>query len=155
MSATSEVAMTLPLFIQAVDRVVAAADGLDAEALNWQPTPDASTLSALGLHVLGMARENVLTHICGIAESHRVRAVEFSPSAETGESLARHWAELRSEIEAVLEALPAGALSTIRVHQTFGEVPARELLLRMVNHAYEHAGQAELTRQLLDAQRAG
>ena len=155
MSQHSELETARRLFVVAVDRVVAAAEGLDAATLNWQPTVEASTLSALCLHVLGMTRENVLTHICRVAESHRVRAEEFSPSAETGASIAARWTSLRPEIEAALMALPPERLDDLRVHQTFGEVPARELLQRMVNHAYEHAGQAELTRQLFEAHRAG
>ena len=155
MAQDSELQTAGRLLVIAVDRVIAAAGSLDAAALNWEPIPGASTLSALCLHVLGMTRENVLTHICRVAESHRVRAEEFSPSAETGESLAARWASLRPEVEGALGAQPPERLDDLRVHQTWGEVPARELLHRMVNHAYEHAGQAELTRQLLEAHRAG
>jgi hypothetical protein len=153
--ATPEVSTALKLFVLAVDRVFAAADGLDAPALNWRPAEDASPLSALGLHVIGMTRENVMTTICRLEDSDRVRAVEFSSTTETGASLAARWAALRPQIEAALAALPAGDLELPRVHHTWGEVSVREILLRMVTHAYEHAGQAELTRQLFEAQRAG
>ena len=154
MAAVPEVENALKIFVIAVDRVVAAAAGLDAPALNWTPAPDASSLSALGLHVIGMTRENVLTTICRLDESHRVRAQEFAPGEETGDTLAARWAALRPRVEEALAALPAGDLDLPLVHHTWGEVPLREVLLRMVTHAYEHAGQAELTRQLLDAQRA-
>ena len=151
MSANPEVATAQMLLVAAVDRVVGAAHGLDTEALNWRPLPAASSLSALGLHVIGMTQENVMTHICRVRISDRVRAREFEPGRETGASLAARWAVLRPDVEAALEAFPAVELSALRNHQTFGEVPARELLQRLVAHAYEHAAHAELTRQLLDA----
>lgn len=154
MPAAPEVAVATQLLVDAVDRIIAAAEGLDAEALNWSPAAGASSLSALSLHVLGVTRENVLTYICRVATSERVRAREFEPSAETGTTLAARWRELRPEVEAALEALPAEDLGAPRTHHAFGDLPARELLQRMVTHAYEHAGQAELTRQLLDGRRA-
>lgn len=153
MPAAPEIAIAVALLTVAVDRVIAATDGLEAEALNWRPLPVASSLSALSLHVLGMTQENVLSHICRVRTSDRVRATEFAPGAETGASLAARWAALRPDIEAALGAFRAADLDAPRHHQTFGEVSARELLQRLVNHAYEHAGQAELTRQLLDAAR--
>jgi hypothetical protein len=149
MSIAPEVETALPLLVAAVDRVVAAAADLDAEALNWRPLPGASSLAALGLHVLGMTRENVMTHICRVQSSDRVRAREFEPADESGESLAARWAALRPDVETALTAFPAEQLGDPRNHQTFGEVPARELLQRLVAHAHEHAGHAELTRQLL------
>lgn len=151
MPASPEAATALKVFLIAADRVIAAADGLDAAALNWTPGAGASSLSALGLHVIGMTRENVLTTICRLESSDRVRAVEFTPAEETGATLAARWAELRPRIVAALEALPGEALDEMNAHHTWGEVSTREILLRMVTHAYEHAGQAELTRQLLDA----
>ena len=153
MATTPEVAIASRLLVAAADRLFAAAEGLDTEELNWSPFSNASSISALGLHVIGATRENVLTHICRIADSDRIRATEFEPSEETGSSLASRWAALRPEIEAALEALPTEALDAPRNHQTFGEVPARELLLRLVGHVYEHAAHAELTHQLLEERR--
>ncbi len=153
MPVDSEVPIAYTLLVSAVDRVVGAAHGLDTDALNWCPHANASSLSALGLHVLGATQENVMTRICGVRSSDRIRTKEFEPGQETGTSLAARWAALRPDVEVALLALPAAELGALRTHQTFGEVTARELLQRLVAHAHEHAAQAEMTRQLLDTHR--
>lgn len=139
------------LLLEAVDRIIGASAGLDTAAVNWRPVADASSsLGALSLHILGATEQNVLTYLCRLRETSRDRDAEFAPRTEDGASLAARWAALRAEVAPALDALPAAGLAEQRHHHTFGDISARELLDRLVAHAFEHAGQAELTRQLWD-----
>jgi len=151
--AAPEVAPARMLLLEAVDRVIAASEGLDADAVNWRPVPDASSIGALSLHIMGVTEQSTLTYVCNLRETARDRDAEFAERNEDGRSLAARWAPLRAEVAAALEAMPASTLSERRTHHTFGDISGRELLDRLVTHAHEHAGHAELTRQLWDAQR--
>lgn len=153
--AAPEVAAARALLLEAIDRIVAAADGLAAEAVSWRPVAEASSIGALALHIVAVAEQSVLTYLCQLRDTPRDRDAEFAPRGEDGVSLAARWTRLRGDIDAALEALPGAVLDEPRHHHTFGDISARELLDRLVAHAFEHAGQAELTRQLWDARRAG
>jgi len=152
--ATPEIEPARRLLLEAVDRVIAAAAGLDVQAVNWRPLPEASSLGALALHLLGATEQNVMTSLTRTRPTERVRDDEFALREETGASLAARWAALRPEIAAALDTVSAVDLLRSRPHHRFGDMTGRDLLDRMVAHAYEHAGQAELTRQLLDARGA-
>lgn len=145
-----EVAPARRLLLEAVGRVIAASDGLDTADVNWLPHADASSLATLALHVLGATEQNVMTSLTRTRPTERNREDEFAAREESGASLADRWAALRPEIEAALYLLTAQELLDARVHPRFGEMSGRDMLDRMVTHAFEHAGQAELTRQLLD-----
>src|SRR5688500_3487233 len=112
--AVHEIATARELLFEAVDRVIAASEGLDTEALNWRPLPDASSVSALALHTLGMTEENVMTHICQLRTSARVREAEFAPADVGYESLAVRWRILRDEVDAALDAFPVEQLDALR-----------------------------------------
>lgn len=150
--AALDVAPARALLLEAVDRIIGASGGLDIAAVNWCPVADASSsLGALSLHILGATEQNVLTYLCRLRETNRDRDAEFAARTEDGASLAARWVSLRAEIAPALDALPASVLAEPRQHHTFGDISARGLLDRLVAHAFEHAGQAELTRQLWDA----
>jgi uncharacterized damage-inducible protein DinB len=152
--AVPEVAPSRRLLTEAIERVIAATEGLDTADVNWHPHPDASSLAALALHILGATEENVMTSLTRTRPTDRNRDDEFAAREETGASLAARWAALRPEIEAAMDVLTAEDLMDTRAHPRFGEMSGRDMLDRLVTHAFEHAGQAELTRQLLDARPA-
>lgn len=152
--AAPEVEPTSRLLLAAVERVIAAAAGLDTSDVNWRPVPDASSLAALALHVLGATEQNVMTSLTRTRPTQRNRDEEFAARQESGTSLADRWARLRPEVEQALDLLTAQELLDERTHHTFGVMTGREMLDRLVTHVFEHAGQAELTRQMLDAERA-
>ena len=152
--AAPEVVPARRLLLEAVERVIAASNALDTSDVNWRPHVDASSLAALALHVLGATEQNVMTSLTRTRPTERNRDDEFAARREDGASLAARWAALRPEIEAALDLLTAQELLDTRVHPRFGEMSGRDMLDRMLTHAFEHAGQAELTRQLLDAGKA-
>ena len=143
------------LLLDAIERVISASAGLDTNDVNWRPVPDASSLAALALHVLGATEQNVMTSLTRTRPTERNRDEEFAARQESGDSLAARWAQLRPEVEQALELLTAQELLDERVHHTFGPMTGREMLDRLVTHVFEHAGQAELTRQLLNTERGG
>lgn len=149
-----EAAPARRLLLDAIERVINASDGLDTADVNWRPIPDASSLATLALHVLGATEQNVMTSLTATRPTQRNRDEEFAARQESGASLAARWARLRPEVEQALDLLTAQELLDERVHHTFGPMSGREMLDRLVTHVFEHAGQAELTRQLLDADRA-
>lgn len=152
--AAPEVAPARRLLLEAIERVVVASAGLDTADVNWRPVPDASSLAALALHVLGATEQNVMTSLTRTRPTQRNRDEEFAARQESGASLADRWARLRPEVEQALDLLDAQDLLDGRTHHTFGDMSGREMLDRLVTHVFEHAGQAELTRQLLNADRA-
>jgi hypothetical protein len=104
--------------------------------------------------VLGATEQNVMTSLTRTRPTERNRDEEFAARQESGSSLADRWARLRPEVEQALDLLTAQELLDERVHHTFGPMSGREMLDRLVTHVFEHAGQAELTRQLFDVERA-
>lgn len=132
-----------------IERIVACSDGLDADALNWRPPAgDANSLHVLAVHTMANAEENVCHAICG-DEMARNRDEEFMAAGAAAADVRARWDALRGRIERCLDGLAPDALAEERRHQRRGMMPARELLLITVRHASEHAGQAELTRDLL------
>src|ERR1044072_1335326 len=111
-----EVAPARMLLLEAVDRVIAASHGLDVAATNWHPIPETSSISALALHIMGVAEQSTLTYLCGLRETVRDRDLEFAERSEDGDTLAARWAALRPELDAALDALPASALLERRTH---------------------------------------
>jgi hypothetical protein len=141
-----------PYIARTVDRILASMDGLTPEELNWKPAPDASSLYILGAHIIGSVNERLLGAMCG-QEVQRDREAEFVARGDSAESLLRQWLAQRQQIEEGLAALPANAVEQHYTHTWRGELTGLELLLVVARHAAEHQGHADLTRQLILAQR--
>ena len=132
-----------------LERVVATLDGLDEASMNWRPpAAGANSLHVVAVHTLANAEENICHAICGDAVERR-RDEEFATAGAPAVPLRERWAELRTRIEACLSGLTDTDLGEERRHQRRGMLPVREFLLITLRHAAEHAGQAELTRDLL------
>jgi hypothetical protein len=132
-----------------LDRLVALA--LDGEGMVWRPpAPNANSIAGLAIHTLGNAEENLLETLCG-QPRRQDRSDEFSRQMSRDELGAR-WDDLRARLEAALSELPDSALDEDRNHPRRGVISGRDVLIVVARHAAEHLGQAELTRDLWQAQ---
>lgn len=146
-----------------IDRVAEALDGLNDEEIAWKPLASGSSLIVLITHVVGSA-QNTVVQLVG-EESLRDRDSEFL-TPWTGQSARGEVDAAKARISAAFERLDARTLDTEhappRVSSKPLTVPAvstgsagpktsRDFLLQMVAHAAEHAGHAELTRDLVRA----
>ena len=146
-----ETAMFFGAITESLESILSRTEGMDADSLNWRPdVPAGNSLYALTLHTLSNVHRNILSHYCGEPYAYD-RAAEFRESGTAAELAARH-ADLVVRMERALEAAGAGGLTRICDHQRLGKIPGRAVLLQAARHAAEHAGEANLTRALLDAQ---
>ena len=132
--------------IREVERVIAATDGLSPAELAWRPAAkDANSLLVLAAHTVGAAERHILVSIAGRKPSG-TRDEEFAASGDMSGVRAR-WDEVRRELIDVLDNLPPGRLDD----DVPGPVSVRSvqaIIIHVIAHAAEHAGQAELTRDL-------
>ena len=134
--------------LREVGRVICATDGLSASQLAWTPAAkEANSLLVLAAHTVGAAERHILVHIAG-RKPGGTRYEEFAARADVAGVRAR-WEGVQRGIVEVLDDLPPGRLdedvvgpvSTSSVHA---------MLVHAIAHAAEHAGQAELTRDLIE-----
>ena len=137
-----------------VDELVGCLEGLGADDLDWSPLDDANGLYVLATHTMGNVRHNLLNGLCGLPVS-RDRDAEFIVKGGSAVEIEARWKELRDRISESIEGLQPSELDRERDHPRYGTISGRELLLLVVSHAAEHYGQAQLTRDLLKAQRPG
>lgn len=138
--------------VEAGDRIVAAVDGLSEAQLHTRPggLAQTSSLAVLATHTFGSVEE-IVVEVVGGQPVNRDRDAEFAdPLADAGAIRAR-WEALRPRIHEVLAGLDPATLGGERHHHRRGHVGVREVLLHCCTHATEHAGQAELTRDLVRA----
>lgn len=134
----------------AVDRIVAASQGLDGDGLNWRPIPEeTNSLWILNTHIRGNLRQGILSTL-GDAPDNRDRDAEFVATGDSDEELQREWDQLKSEIHAAMSGLTIEDLEKDYVHPRRGPMNGWAVLLNTATHANEHVGHAELTRQLID-----
>jgi len=124
--------------------------GLDPEALNWKPHPEANSIAVLVAHTIGSERE-MLAAVRGI-RVERDRPSEFRAQAD-----AKELAALVDQADADLEE-HAGAITPedLTADRPRGDNPPRAGLHWLVTnygHAREHVAQIELTKQLYGARR--
>lgn len=150
MSMHPEIAMFWDATRETVDVILACMDGFSGDDLNWQPTPDASSLYVLAAHTMGNV-EHIVLRLLGGGPGERDRVAEFTASGDSVEPLQAHWRDLQARAEATLAALPADALDASYEFGSHGAISGRKLLLIMARHAREHMGHAELTRDLRQA----
>jgi len=146
-----------------IDRVAESLDGLNDEQIAWKPLATGSSLIVLITHVVGSA-QNTVVQLVG-EESLRDRDSEFL-APWTAQSARVEVEAAKARISAALERLDVRTLDAEhappRVSSRPLTVPAvstasagpktsRDFLLQMIAHAAEHAGHAELTRDLVRA----
>ncbi len=130
-------------------------DGLDREGLNWRPGPETNSVAVLVTHALG-AQEFLLATAVG-QEVARDRDAEFRVEAADVAELLRWVDAAAGRIARLVERLTLDDLGAVRqpandrLNRRF---PGTWWLLHAVEHTREHLGQAQLTRQLYEQQRA-
>ncbi len=138
--------------IREMERVIAATDGLSAAQLAWTPgATGANSLLVLAAHTVGAAERHILVNIAGRKPSG-TRDEEFEATADIAGVRARSEMVKRGIVD-VLDNLPPGRLDDDLV----GPVSTRSvqaMIVHAIAHAAEHAGQAELTRDLIKERHA-
>lgn len=132
--------------VHEVERVIGATDGLSAAQLAWAPVAkEANSLIVLAAHTVGAAERHILVNIAGRAPG-RTRDEEFADAGDSAAIQAR-WNEVKRGVVEVLNSLPPGRLDEDVPGPVSRSVHA--MIVHAIAHAAEHAGQAELTRDLL------
>ena len=155
MDAQAEINLLGHKLFEQVDRIFACVDGASDDELNWRPTSEnTNTLAVLATHIMGNLQQNIFVVLLG-GEDHRDRDAEFQVEGASAAILMQQWTDLRSRIEGALNTMPGDILDREYDHPRRGRSSGRELLLNAALHAAEHAGHAELTRDLIKAQGQG
>ena len=123
-------------------------EGLDRDALNWKPHPDANSVAVLVVHTLGSEREMI--RAVRSLSTERDRPAEFKAEAEAADLLAL-LDRAERELDEHIRALTAADLTEMRPRGDRPPRPGLEWLLSNYGHAREHLAQIQLTRQLFDA----
>jgi uncharacterized damage-inducible protein DinB len=135
------------------DRLLRTLEGLDDEAVNWKPAPSANSLLVLVTHALASAEDHVVRRAGG-KPVVRSRDAEFAAKGDASHLRARA-AEVKRRIDEALAGLE-GRLDEERERSLDtwpGPWTVRVTLLHSIAHTAEHAGHAELTRDLYVAMR--
>ncbi|MFN8532800.1 MAG: DinB family protein [Dehalococcoidia bacterium] len=150
MSDRVEIGLYRDQLVRWVDTIVGCMDGLSDDEVNWRPIPTGNSLAIVSSHLLGNLAQNV--EALGGPAYQRDRDAEFRAVVGVADLQAR-WQHLRSQIEQTLAALPEGSLDRSFDHPQQGSKTGRDLIVVAMTHAAEHAGEAELTRDLIKDRR--
>lgn len=132
-----------------VERVINATDGLTADQLAWTPTAtDANSLIVLAAHTVGAAERHILVNIAGRVPG-RTRDEEFADAGDLA-GIRQRWNHVKRGIVEVLDDLPPGRLDE-DLPNPASTRSVQAMIVHSIAHAAEHAGQAELTRDLAKA----
>ena len=101
----------------------------------WPSTPSARRSTRL------------LSVLCGI-DVDRDRDAEFAATAGSALVIADQWRDLAARITTALDKLTDAALEASRRHPERGVTTGLDVLIVVARHMAEHAGHAELTRDL-------
>lgn len=126
--------------------------GLDSDALNWRPLPEANSIAGLVAHLLEASR--FLLELGRGQTIPRDREAQFGQAApDVGTLLARVDAGWEPLLAAV-RAYSAGDLAATRQFRD-RQVTGAWCLVHACEHATEHWGQIQLTRDLYAARNGG
>jgi hypothetical protein len=149
----NEATTSIDPLIDGIERIIRCLDGMDADGLNWRPpAPETNSLYVLAFHTMGSAEEAVI-QVLGGQPVQRDRDAEFRASGDSAEPLYARWESLKVRLRETLASLPPEAMEKEVQHRRFGAMPGRKFLFLTVQHPAEHAGHAELTRDLYRASR--
>lgn len=123
-------------------------EGVDRDALNWKPHPDANSVAVLVVHTLGSEREMI--RAVRMISTERDRPAEFKAEADAADLLALVDRADR-ELDEHVGALTVADLTELRPRGDRPPKPGLEWLLSNYGHTREHLAQIQLTKQLLDA----
>ena len=125
-----------------------ALDGLPPEALDWSPGKDMNSISVLVFHLTG-AERFWIGDVAAQESSDRNRESEFKVHDMETNVLKKRLDDTLDYAKATLEKFSVQDLETPRRSpQTDREFTVGWALLHALEHATEHKGQIQLTRQL-------
>jgi uncharacterized damage-inducible protein DinB len=128
--------------------------GLSEDAINWVPAEGTNSLAVLAVHSAG-AERFWIGDIALQEPLHRDRPGEFLTSGLNAEQALERLGASLAYAHAALERLALDDLSAIRTSPRDGrQVTVAWALLHALEHTAMHAGHAQLTRQLWEAQSA-
>ena len=152
-SACPEISAFAEPIVGAIERIVRSLDGLDADGLNWRPpAPLTNSVYVLAVHTMANAEEFILSML----DSQRIprdRDAEFAAVGETAAPINARWHDLQTTLRDALNRFGPDVLTQTYTHPRRGTLTGRAILIFVAQHASEHVGHAELTRQLFDASR--
>ncbi len=150
----SEIVAFADPIVSAIERIFACLAGLDAEGLNWRPpAKEANSLYVLAYHTMCSAEAAIIGELGG-EHVERDRDAEFTVSGDSTEPLHDRWRALEPRLRETLARLTAADMEKTVHHRRFGAMSGRAYLIIQTQHPAEHAGHAELTRDLLKAARS-
>ncbi len=148
----AEIVERLGAMHHAMEKAIA---DLPDEALDWSPGPEMNSLGVLMTHTLGSTRFWV-GDVAGSDPSGRVREAEFRTEGVSAAALIAHSNEVFAHSQSLLSRLPLTELDNIRkVPNSDREVTVAWAILHALEHAAQHVGHMEITRQLWDTHQAG
>ncbi len=125
-----------------------ALDGLPPEALDWVPGQDMNSISVLVFHLTG-AERFWIGDVAAQEPSDRDRDAEFKVKGLGTDALKKRLDDTLTHAGAALEKFSLQDLELPRRSpQTNREFTIGWALLHALEHAREHAGQIQITRQL-------
>jgi hypothetical protein len=130
------------------DKIRRLISGMDVDALNWKPHPEANSIAVLVTHILGSERE-MLAAVRGISVP-RDRPSEFVTQADL--SQLEHLID-QADVWLNQQTRPLTA-EDLTANRPRGDRPPRPGLVWLITnygHAREHLAQMELTKQLYSA----
>ena len=142
-------------FAEYVDRlqnchndILQAVDGLTSSALDWAPGPDMNSISVLVFHLTG-AERFWIGDVAAQDPKERDREAEFRVRDVEADILKKRLADTLEYARNMLDSFTIQDLETTRKSPRDGrEFTVAWALLHALDHATEHLGQIQLTRQL-------
>lgn len=129
-----------------------ALEGLSSNALDWTPGEGFSSLAVLGAHVAGSCTYWI-SDVVGQHPSGRNRDAEFATLHADGETLLARLDRVLDLAHTTVEPLTLEDLTASRFSPRHNQERTITWgLFHALNHAAQHVGHAQITRQLYDAQ---
>ncbi len=143
---------------QLSNRILAELEAVPPEALNWRPPlPDTNTMYVLAIHTAAAAEWWIVGAAAG-KPVQRDRPAEFQSSGDLA-TVKSWYAEKLAAVHQAAAELSDADLSAKRSYTTLRgsaeENTAAYCLLHAIEHAAEHLGHIQMTRQLWGQQEQG
>jgi hypothetical protein len=119
---------------------------LSADALNWRPGPETTSIAALIVHTLGSEAE--VLRVAAKVPGERDRDAEFRATANDAEDLVRQLDQADSYLEAMAPRITAENLAEELPRGDRPPESGLHWLVTNYGHAREHLAHVQLTKQL-------
>ena len=127
--------------------IVEAMKGLPQEALDWEPGKEMNSVCVLVAHTAGSERYLVGDVALG-QPTGRDRPAEFGAQGLSADALAARLAESAAFVRGALERLSVEDWEATRVPRDGQQRTVAWALLHLLDHAAQHSGHIQLTRQI-------